>query len=1391
MAGAEQGPPAPETTAAAVSSPSETAPAVAPPPPPPPPRTAEQAVKARREATRRAARKIVAPNQTADAPAPSRAVLPEAGAKEVAPDANAEPGTRTFLARDGSVSDIVWSAPPPASDPYAVTNTALGRVLEMLVARGEAVPIRRLANVILDRLPDTDPMGQVARALLTKLGPSVRLAATKEAGPAAAVYVPAADTIRVHEPMVPPWARLPVLLHEMAHAATHGLIQTDRKLAAQVETLRDKLVLGLTATESPTHARIAEALGKVSTPEVLATLMTSPSLQQMARMVEGAGPWARFRRALRTALGISDPTLLDKILTATVWDAPADPERRALLDGALGMGEQAEQSWSPLAGLLQLAQGPSQSSYAVSALTSPRIMSLLSRGKVFTRRRLIDGLTMENIVDWFSPKLGAATNGEAALALKTYHDASAAMAHRSNDLVSAPLAQVDEFNELLWKSPQEATSLASLMHDATIRKLHPDLPLTDRRNRIGSRQPGAGVAHADLAQRWQALSPQAQELYQKLRQSAFTSGRSYVEALAASILRDPLAKELGLDPLSPEAIGAAKTEAVRIIDEVIAGKDDLSLPAELSKSRAMVKALKSLKAFVDTEHGPYFPLLRTGKYFVIGGSPVYQRKTYTQQEWDNLTDPALQVDLDTTRSFPPTGNSPGTISAEVRRYAVYTVDSEMEARELVERLRATTFADAPDTVGYRARDEFTSLLRRQMPTAEMEIIIDAATKGLSPDAAKDVTDNILELLAARAQAGSRMASRIRRENVLGASRNMPQATLRQAATMGRQTARLEYDAIRRAAIRRMQELEKKLATTDPATGALLSDVRQSLVARDELADMLLSPYLGSRALSRMANFTATAFLTAPATVVVNLSQVWMVTAPYLAGKHGAQAAGSALATASADVVRGALHAARVTYQRVVRGRSKLPSGATYHGYMTDHLPADERAMIDELVKRNRLEFTLADDILEMTDPQRGAFASEAASTAGRAWRRVQDFLFVAPRVGETFNRVASALAAYRLARDSGTGDFAAHVTAADDAVRLTHLNYEAYNKSRFFITPYLRPMLVFKQYAYGMYFFQGYMLKQMLDTSNPTARAQAAKSLGLFYALHLAVAGAVGGVPEPIWMAISMIAKLLGMTGDEMIRRGTAEILGEDWAPVVTAGPVANMLGVDLRRMALSEMFFPGDLFRAQSGNEFLEALLVTYFGAPGGVVTSTVDGMALLADGQLLKGVARAMPFKVVGSPMQAVDWMVHGVTDRRGNPILTPEEISLWATGLRALGFSPLAVSERGEMASRKMAIERRVAIEKQRVYRKIMDAVVSRKGMDAAIGELIEFNRRWPASAIDMKEVRASLRERMRSRGQIRGAGVPLPNAQALAIARDLTRLYAIPEVVRERGRGLVGE
>lgn len=183
---------------------------------------------------------------------------------------------------------------------------------------------------------------------------------------------------------------------------------------------------------------------------------------------------------------------------------------------------------------------------------------------------------------------------------------------------------------------------------------------------------------------------------------------------------------------------------------------------------------------------------------------------------------------------------------------------------------------------------------------------------------------------------------------------------------------------------------------------------------------------------------------------------------------------------------------------------------------------------------------------------------------------------------EVYNRQATFLASYRLARGAGI-DHETAIIMADDMTRKAHFDYSQSNRARYMNTPVAKVVLLFKQYSQNMIFTlirQTALAMPALGkflhnrfSKNKRAYTQeeleAAKAISAIFAGHALFAGALG-LPSAIVTPFLAAATMLGMGGGDdddwgdRISNGMATLFGSEKAEVAFRNALADVVGNDV-----------------------------------------------------------------------------------------------------------------------------------------------------------------------------------------------------------------------------------
>lgn len=392
----------------------------------------------------------------------------------------------------------------------------------------------------------------------------------------------------------------------------------------------------------------------------------------------------------------------------------------------------------------------------------------------------------------------------------------------------------------------------------------------------------------------------------------------------------------------------------------------------------------------------------------------------------------------------------------------------------------------------------------------------------------------------------------------------------------------------------------------------------------------------------------------PASALVNLTQTPMVAYPVLAGKFGFGRSASALTTASKDVL-----AAKNDLTKTLQG--------------------DELRAVQSAIDDGTIDVTLAQDLAGIAQGNDSKLAWKM-----RPAMRAASYMF---HHAERFNRQATFLAAYRLAR-SGGADFEAAVNTASDLTYKSHFDYASSNRPRVMQGDAAKVVTQFKQYSQNMIILLGDSVRRSLGGDT-----QAMKTLGGLLVMAGMAAGALG---VPVVAQLLSLASMLGGSDDEpwdakiALQNYLADALGQKVAETLMHG-LSRLGPADISgRVSLDvyKMMFP-DVNESLEGADAYAQFATGMLGPViGGVGVGMARAAQLLGEGEYVRAIEALAP-SVVRGPVKAFRFGEEGVKTKDG--VVIKDEVGAAGIASQALGFRPSEVANAQEGRGAIMALDK----------------------------------------------------------------------------------------------------
>ncbi|WP_441373632.1 PLxRFG domain-containing protein [Acinetobacter lwoffii] len=476
----------------------------------------------------------------------------------------------------------------------------------------------------------------------------------------------------------------------------------------------------------------------------------------------------------------------------------------------------------------------------------------------------------------------------------------------------------------------------------------------------------------------------------------------------------------------------------------------------------------------------------------------------------------------------------------------------------------------------------------------------------------------------------------------------------------------------------------------------------------------------------------------PASAAVNTLQTVLVAYPQMGAKWGYDKAGAALAQASNDFRKGVS----------IKGINPK----NWENDIAKILKGDELKAYEEAVRRGVIDVTMAHDLAGIAQGE----------DSGVMWKlrpvmRVASTLF---HNAERFNREVTFIAAYRLARDSGSMHDQAFEQAMDSTYK-GHFDYSSGNRPRIMQGNIAKVILLFKQFGQNMIYTLARTAHQSLKGETPEARREAQRALAGIIGMHTVFAGVMG---LPLVGPILAMASMLGSDDDEpwdaevAIRNWLADTFGQKTSEVLMKG--ASRFGpADLSgRVGINNLLLP-NVQDGLEGKDFSDAMVMSALGPVVGILTNTFKGLEELKDGYGMRGVETMSPV-FLRSPLRSIRYATEGSIDK--TKVVIKDDVGMLSLAAQAVGFSPSEVRLATEGRSAIYSHTKRLDNRRDDLMNDYVRAV-QRDDMDGQKeiwAEIQAFNQKNPSRRISRVQAMQSLRQREKRVKQAEH-GIYLPN------------------------------
>jgi hypothetical protein len=694
-----------------------------------------------------------------------------------------------------------------------------------------------------------------------------------------------------------------------------------------------------------------------------------------------------------------------------------------------------------------------------------------------------------------------------------------------------------------------------------------------------------------------------------------------------------------------------KTKKDTLIASTNSEYDALIADAKQRGEANKVKRLEKDKAdslkqfqrlFATNEFNPYAPMRRFGDFVVIGKSKAYLDATPTERT-------KMESDPD--------------------HYHVSFAESRSSALELERQLNEQgSFSEVATRAKEDARGDMYGGLMDAFNKlrGNIESELGNATEPKEIAALRAARETVAELYLQSLAENSARKSEMRRRGVAGEI-----DMLRSFSTQGRADAHFlasaKYNPQTQEAVVKMRQQAKQ-------GGSQLekSEAFKEIMAR-HTQSMRYEQGGWFDVAANTSRITSVWMLsTNPMYYLQNLTQPFVLSLPFMTGKHN-------WTDASGQLMRAYFQLGDL-----------LKSAKVGEGFDFTKVSKDkgEQDMVLKLVDRGRIDIGM--------DTELGQVKLEGDNIASKAATRGDQILRSLSQKVEAVNRVSTALAAYRLEIKDGRTPAQA-LEYADEVISQTHGDYTRINAPRLFNTPGGKVALQFRKFQLIQLTLLSKLVYNSFANSNKAEKAAARKIL-TFTLAHTGVLAGVVGMPG-FAAAAFIINKLADLFGDDdepyNLENELRKMLGGgDFARMVMRG-APTLAGADLSGKlgmgnALSILPYT-DFDASREGFNAIATGLV--LGATGGLGARVFQGLGDIKDGDYYRGLMGLAPIGISQAIKAGVE-AYQGETNRRGDVLVSADEISTFETFAKAVGWPTSAVAER--RFDRQVAFDNKEAFE-----------------------------------------------------------------------------------------------
>jgi len=724
------------------------------------------------------------------------------------------------------------------------------------------------------------------------------------------------------------------------------------------------------------------------------------------------------------------------------------------------------------------------------------------------------------------------------------------------------------------------------------------------------------------------------------------------------------------------------------IGEILKSKINEEFGGDATTSRAVNDALRKIMENAGTL-APYFPLTRSGDYWISYNA--FNPRTNTTE----LYVEAFETPID-------------------RRDAVKALEEKGVTVEQFAKPTRETYRRAPSG----------SFMNSVLKTLEVNKVSDQTVD--------EIMRLFLDVMPESSFAQS-FRSRADTKGRLGFQQDAVAAMQSRAPSIVHQLMNLKYGAqLSRVS---NQIAEHAEASRDDVTKELAAEVQQRI-------QFAMSPNTPTWAkVTRTFGFNMTLGFNVSA-ALINMTQLPLVVAPYLAGKYNIADTTKAIGNAT-KLFMGSGFTREVT--DLNGNKERIKSAPSLDNYDFSKAPPEIKRFetLAKLMKeRGQTTRSITQDMLEIRG--KDSLTDKINGMSGAMFHH-----------GDRMTRQVSAIAAYDLElqrmqskptpEERGMEQAQREMRAAENAIEMTELlngGTSAASAPRLAQSGLGSVMFMYKRYGASMYYMMFKTARDAIKGGTAEERSIARRQIAGIFGTTALLAGARG---LPMFGLAALVYDSLKDDDDDDFRTETRKFLGEE----AFSGGLNAITGLAISsRIGLSDLIFRDG--NTNPDRTMIDSWIEMVGGPALGVANRIQRGIKLLNEGEAYRATEQMMP-SAAANVFKGFRFATEGANTLRGDPIV--DDISAWNAGAQMFGFAPAEYLRQNEENASLKGIERAVVTQSTSLLRKYYLAAKmgDSEEMSDVMEKIVKFNSKHPTIAITSDSIMRSMREHARKSAQ----------------------------------------